>query len=78
MAKLNSISPKKLIKILLHLGFEEKRIKGSHHFYFNKNTGKTTTIPIHGNEQLSVGILKEILKDIELSVEEYEKLRQKI
>ena len=78
MPRLNPIPARKMIKILLRLGFREERVRGSHHFYFNKSSGKTTTIPIHGNEYLSVGILKEILKDIELSVDEYEKLRQKI
>jgi len=78
MSRLNPIPAKKMIKVLTRLGFEEKRTRGSHHFYFNKSTGKTTTIPVHGNEYLSVGIIKEILKDIELAVNEYEKIRQKI
>lgn len=67
-----------MIKILLFLGFREIRTKGSHHFFFNQDTKKTATVPVHGNEYLSRGILKEILRDIELSVEDYEKLRRKI
>lgn len=39
---------------------------------------KTASVPIHGNENLSIGILKEILRDIDLSVGQYEKLRQKV
>ncbi|MFH1413145.1 MAG: type II toxin-antitoxin system HicA family toxin [bacterium] len=78
MTRLNIIPAKKMIKILRFLDFELIRTKGSHHFFFNKKTQKTTTIPIHGNEDLGTGILKEILKDIDLSVAEYEKLRRKI
>ena len=78
MAKLHPLPAKKMVKILLFLGFQEIRVKGSHHFFFNPKTRKTTTIPIHHNEYLSIGILKEILKDIDLSVSEYEKLRRKI
>ncbi len=78
MPKLNIISTKKMIKILKFLGFELLRKKGSHHFFINYKNKRTTTIPVHSNEDLGVGILKEILKDIELSVEEYEKLRRKI
>lgn len=78
MARLNPLPAKKMIKILLQLGFQEVRSKGSHHFYFNPTTKKTATIPIHGNEYLSIGILKEILRDIDLSVEDYEKLRRKV
>ncbi len=62
--------------MLLALGFQNIRSKGSHHFFLNSKTGDTTTIPIHGNENLSVGLIKEILKDINLSVEVYEKLRK--
>ncbi|MFH1402318.1 MAG: type II toxin-antitoxin system HicA family toxin [Patescibacteria group bacterium] len=77
MPKLNIISAKKMIKILKLLGFELARVKGSHYFFSNPNSGRTATVPVHGNADLSVGILKEILKDIRLSVEEYEKLRNK-
>ena len=78
MPKLCPITPKKFCKILIYLGFEEIRIRGSHHFFFNNDTKKTTVIPIHSNEMLGSGILKEIFRDIELSVEEYEKLRTKV
>ena len=70
MPKLNAISGKKMIKILKLLGFREIRSNGSHHFFFNEQTRNTATIPIHGNEDLGKGILKQILQDIELSVEE--------
>jgi len=33
MVRLSPISPRKLIKILKKLGFEEIRITGSHHFF---------------------------------------------
>lgn len=78
MGKLNIISAKKMLKILRVLGFELIRSKGSHHFFLNKNNNKTTVIPIHNNEDLGPGILKDILRDIDVSVDEYEKLRNKI
>jgi len=78
MPKLNLLPAKKMVKILKRLGFQKLRVKGSHHFFYNPLTKKTTTIPVHKNEYLSIGILKEILKDIELNTEEYEKLRRKV
>ena len=63
---------------LKRLGFQKLRTKGSHHFFFNPITRKTATVPVHRNEYLSIGILKEILRDLELSIEEYEKLRKKV
>ena len=78
MPRLVPISPKKIIKMLLDLGFQNIRSKGSHHFFLNSKTGETTTIPIHGNENLSVGLIKEIMKDINLSLSDYENLRRKL
>lgn len=77
MGKLNIISAKKMIKILRVLGFDLIRSKGSHYFFLNKTNNKTTVIPIHNNEDLGPGILKDILRDIDLDVDEYEKLRNK-
>jgi predicted RNA binding protein YcfA (HicA-like mRNA interferase family) len=74
MPKLNPISGKKLAKILKGLGFKVIRIKGSHH-YFHHNDGRSTTIPIHSNEEVAIGTLRAVLDDVKLSVEEYNKLR---
>ena len=74
MPKLIPIKPKKLIKILLGLGFSERDAEGSHVF-FRHSDGRTTVIPVH-NKELSKGLLRKILNDVQLSVEEYEKLRK--
>ena len=78
MPRLNPVPEKKLVKILLRLGFIELRVKGGHHFSFNLENKKTAAAPIHHNEDVSIGILKEIMRDIDLSIEEYEELRQEI
>lgn len=75
MSKLPLISAKELIKILLILGFELKRQKGSHKFFQHKD-GRTTVIPDHGNEQLDRGLLNKIIKqDIMISIEEFLKIK---
>ncbi|HMT00807.1 MAG TPA: type II toxin-antitoxin system HicA family toxin [Candidatus Absconditabacterales bacterium] len=74
MPKLNPIAPRQFIKILSQLGFSLLRIKGSHHF-FSHPDGRTTVIPIHGNEELSIGILKKILRDISLSAGDFQEKR---
>ncbi len=74
MPQLNPISPKKLIKILLSLWFKEIRIRWSHHFYKNK-IWITTVVPIHWNDDVCVGLLKKILRDIWKNTEEFEFLR---
>ena len=74
MPKLVPIKPKKLVKIILGLGFTERDAEGSHVF-FSHLDGRTTVIPIHA-EEISKGLLKKILNDIQLSMEEYDKLRK--
>ncbi len=77
MTKLIPISGKKLCRIIEKLGFEKSYGKGSH-IRFKHSDGRRTVIPVHGNEELGLGLLNEILKQIELSREEYEKLRKEV
>lgn len=77
MSKLPPISGKNLCKILERLGFEKVYGKGSH-IRYKHTDGRRTVIPIHSNEDLSIALLKEILRQIKLDNEEYEKLRKNI
>ncbi len=73
MPKLALIKPIKLKKILLKLGFKERDAEGSHIFWEHKD-GRTTVIPMKKVE-ISRGLLRKILNDCKISVEEYNKLR---
>ncbi len=73
MPKLPRVSGKKISKILVKLGFEKFRQKGSHIFFVHKE-GRVTTISVHGNKMIPIGTLKAILKDIEISNDDFEKL----
>ncbi|MCL2084833.1 MAG: type II toxin-antitoxin system HicA family toxin [Oscillospiraceae bacterium] len=55
------------------MGFSKIRQKGSHAFYRHAD-GRTTTIPFHGSKDLPRPLLREILREISLSVDEYNKL----
>lgn len=71
MSKLPLLSAKEIIKILLKLGFEQKRQKGSH-IFFQHSDGRTTVIPDHGNEKIDRGLLNKIIKqDILMTVEDF-------
>lgn len=76
MPKLIPLKPRKLIRILKQLGFVERDAEGSH-LFFSREDGQTTVIPVH-NKDLSRGLLRKILHDIQLSVEDYEKLRKSL
>lgn len=73
MPKLVPLKPKQFIKILLSLDFKKRDAEGSHVF-FEHPDGRTTVVSLH-NREISKGLLRKILRDINLSMEEYEKLR---
>ena len=63
------ISGKKLLPLLKKKGFVSVRQKGSHVFVRN-NKNKGTVVPVHGNEDLGKGLLKSILDDLDLNIED--------
>ena len=73
MSKLPVVSAKELEKILILLGFEIVRQKGSHRFYKHPD-GRYTTIPHHPGEDISRPLVRTILREIELDVDEYIRL----
>ncbi len=73
MPKLPRISGKKISKILINLGFQEFRKRGSHVFFVHKDK-RVTTIPIHGNKEIPIGTLSSVLKDIKISYDDFRKL----
>lgn len=70
MPKLPVLSGRKLLKILVAHGYRMVRQKGSHVFVENADGSLSTVIPVHSNEDLGKGILKSILNDFELSMED--------
>jgi predicted RNA binding protein YcfA (HicA-like mRNA interferase family) len=72
LSKLQIIDAKKMERLLLHLGFEKTRQKGSHVFYRHPD-GRTTTIPHHKGIVLARPLIREILREIELTVDDYDK-----
>ncbi len=68
--KLPTIRAKELISILQKIGFENVRQKGSH-IFFRHTDGRTTLVPRHDNEDIGKGLLRQILKEIELTPEEF-------
>lgn len=70
MSNLPSFDGRKLIKILRKFGFEVLRTKGSHHF-MKHSDGRSTVVPVHGKETIGVGLFHKILKDCEITVEEF-------
>lgn len=69
MSRLPSVTGKQLIAALKRLGFQEIRIRGSHH-YLRHADGRTTVVPVHVGETIGPGLLSKVLRDAEISKEE--------
>ena len=72
MSKLPIIDAKKMEKLLFRLGFQRIRQKGSHVFYRHPD-GRTTTVPHHKGRVLARPLIREILREIEITVDDYSK-----
>ena len=70
MPKLPVLKTRKLINILAKMGFLKYHQVGSH-AQFKHPDGRRTTIPIHQGKEIPRGTLKAILKDIEISIEDF-------
>ena len=57
-------------RVLLSLGFEAVRQKGSHVFYRHPD-GRTTTVPRHPGRDLARPLVREILREIEVTPEQF-------
>jgi predicted RNA binding protein YcfA (HicA-like mRNA interferase family) len=77
MSKLLPISGREMCKILESMGFQKVHQVGSHIRYAHPD-GRKTVVPVHGNEELGTGLIKEILKQSRISRETYEEFRKKI
>ena len=77
MSRLPLIKAKKMEKLLFSIGFAKIRQKGSHVFYKHSDS-RTTTIPHHIGKVLARPLIRKILQDIELSVDEYNRIIQDI
>ena len=74
MPKLSPISGTKLIKILLKEEFVQIRQKGSH-VRLEHPDGRKTSVPIHSGENVGIGLLRKILRDVNLTPDQFNKLK---
>ncbi|OGH42444.1 MAG: hypothetical protein A3H79_04340 [Candidatus Levybacteria bacterium RIFCSPLOWO2_02_FULL_36_8b] len=74
MPKLSPIRGRKLIAILQKIGFQNIHQKGSH-VRMAHSDGRKTTIPLHSGEKVGIGLLRKILRDVNITRNEFEKLK---
>jgi predicted RNA binding protein YcfA (HicA-like mRNA interferase family) len=67
--KLPSLSAKDVVRILKNHGFTLDRQSGSHAIYIHSD-GRRTTVPIHGKRDIGRGLLRQIMKDSNLTLKD--------
>ena len=60
----------RVVRALEKAGFEVVRIRGSHHVLRHPDS-RGTSVPVHGNQEVRVGTLRGILRDCQLTVDEF-------
>jgi predicted RNA binding protein YcfA (HicA-like mRNA interferase family) len=69
MSRLPRLTGKELVRTLEALGFRVIRTRGSH-LFLKHTDGRATTVPVHSGEIIGPGLLRSILRDIDMSVQE--------
>ncbi len=69
MGHLPVLKPREIVALLEALGFNEIRQRGSHK-QFRHPDGRCTTVPFHAGRDVSPILLRQIAKDIGLTVHE--------
>lgn len=70
MSQLEPVKNRTMEKLLFLLGFEKIHQKGHHAFYKHKD-GRATTLPRHRGTKIAPPLLKEILKEIQISIDQF-------
>ena len=63
---MKQVSGKQLCQIAEQVGWVLKRINGSHHIYVKEGKIERLSIPVHGNTPLKFGLLKCLLKIMDI------------
>ena len=74
MGNIPVLKPREVVALLEILGFAEIRQRGSHK-QFRHSDGRCTTVPFHAGRDISPILLRQIAKDIGLTVEMLLKLQ---
>jgi len=73
-SRLPLLKPEELIRALEKLRFRRTRKSRGGHLRYCHADGRKTSIPIHKGETISRGLLRKILRDVDIAVEELREL----
>ena len=70
MSRVPVLKPRDVIRALERLGFVEVRQRGAHR-QFRHPDGRGTTVPFHSGRDIAPPLLRQIIKDIRVTLEEF-------
>lgn len=73
MGKLPVLKAREVISALRKLGFEVDHVTGSHYILRHPD-GRRAVVPYHGNRDVKQGVLRSILRQAGLTVDEFKNL----
>lgn len=73
MSNIPALTGKEIISFLKKTGFVVERQRGSHVFLKHPD-GRATVVPLHSGETIGPGLFSKILRDVELTRDEFQKL----
>jgi len=76
MTQFPSLEAKEIIAVLEMHGYVIERQKGSHVF-MKHPSGRGTVVPVHAGESIGPGLFAKILRDVELTREDFRKERKR-
>jgi len=68
--RLPALKARDIMRVLGRLGFYEVRQKGAH-ICFRHSDGRFTLVPRHGGEDIGRGLVRQILREINVSPKEF-------
>ncbi len=74
MTKLPALTGKEIVSTLTKAGFVTERQRGSHVF-MKHSDGRATVVPVHSGETIGPGLLLKILRDVEMTRDDFLKMR---
>lgn len=67
------LKPRELIRALERMGFRLLRKSKGSHWQFEHPDGRRTTVPMHKGRDVGPGLLRKILRDIEIEPQDLSK-----
>lgn len=68
------VTAREVVAVLERLGFRYRPLSGTGHRRFIHPNGRRTTVPFHAGQDIGRGLLRKILRDIQLTPEEFRQL----